>query len=308
MFDNIIALSLFFTAILGGAALSGVYSEKSGVVNIAINGFMIFGALFYSLFRHNMAADVNGWVQLPMMLIAGMIVAVLSLLHSFASITLKSNQVVSGTAINLLASGVALFIIQVIYKAGSNGMNSGFQIVAAGKNNLDWKYGISLPVITCFIIFLAAWVVLKYTRLGRRIQAAGENPQALASQGISVVAIRYISVTISGFLAGIAGAVFAQLQGTFRGDVQGLGFVAMAIMIFGQWQIPLVILAAVAFSLLNGLSGAINAGLTSNTLLRDNKELIKALPFVLSLVTLIFTSKRTLAPKAVGIPYDKSQR
>lgn len=308
MLDNIIALALFFTAIMGGAALSGVYSEKSGVVNIAINGFMIFGALFYALIRKNMADDINGWVQLPMMFIAGMIVAVLSLLHSFASITLKSNQVVSGTAINLLASGVALFMINVVYSSGSTGMTSSYQIVAAGKNNLDWRYGISLPVITCFIIFFIAWFVLKFTRLGRRIQAAGENPQALASQGISVVTIRYISVTISGFLAGIAGAVFAQLQGSFHGNVQGLGFVAMAIMIFGQWQIPLVILAAVAFSLLNGLSGAINAGLTTNTTLIENKELIKALPFVLSLVTLIFTSRRTLAPKAVGIPYDKSKR
>lgn len=306
MFNNVFALAFWFAAILGLGALGGYFSEKGGVINIAINGLMIFGTLIYAILKRYAGAVDSGWMQLPMMLIVGLATALFGLLHGFASIHLKANQTISGTAINMLSAGIAMFVIMVIYKSGSQGMDSSWKDVAASQSVLDWKYAIALPVILAIAIFIIAFCFMKFTKLGSRIKAAGDNPQALESQGISVVRIRYIAVGISGFLAGISGAIFAQRLGHISGNVQGLGFVAMAILIAGQWSIPLIGLASILFAVLNALGNT--TVLDRPQFFVDNSNLLMALPFVLSLVTLVFTSRNSQAPKAAGIPYDKSKR
>lgn len=305
MFNNVFALAFWFAAILGLGALGGYFSEKGGVVNIAINGLMIFGTLMYAIMKRYVGVE-NGWMQLPMIIIVGLATSIFGMLHGFASIHLKANQTISGTAINMLAAGIALFTIMVIYKSGSQGMESSWKDVAASQSVLDWKYAISLPVGLAIVIFAIAFAFMKFTKLGTRIKAAGDNPQALESQGISVVRIRYIAVGISGFLAGISGAIFAQKMGHISGNVQGLGFVALAILIAGQWSIPLIGLASIVFAVLNALGNT--TVLDRPQFFVDNSNLLMALPFVLSLVTLVFTSRNSNVPKAAGIPYDKSKR
>lgn len=303
--NNLVAMSLWFTAILGLGALSGLFSEKGGIVNIAINGVMIFGALIYAILKKYIE-NGSGYMQIPAFLIVALAGAIFAMLHAFASINLKANQVISGTAINLLSAGIAIFVIKVVFKM-QDGIPSQFKNLTLGENNLDWKFGIAFPVIMAFTIFVLAFVFLHFTRLGMRIKAAGDNPQALEAQGISVIRIRYIAVMISGSFAALAGSVFAQLI-KFQGNVQGLGFVALAILIFGQWKIPFVVIGSIIFSALNTFGSVTPILSDAPVFLQDNKDLISAIPFVASLVILAFTSKNSKAPRAAGIPYDKSKR
>ena len=309
MLNVIISFSIIYSVILGTGALSGLFSERSGVVNIGINGMIIFGSLSYCLMNKLIGSETNPWVQLPVFIIVGLIVSLFALLHGLASITLKANQVASGTAINLLASGVALFLINYLFEGGA--VSEFFTHVSLSQKNISWKYAISLPVFFCLFLFAIAFVFLKYTKLGKYIKAAGENPHALESQGISVIRIRYYALLISGFLAGISGCVYAQTKSYFSGNVEGLGFIALAILIFGRWRIVLVLMGALLYGTLSGINQAIIINpdnISRENWIIENRDLFQIMPFLFSILTLIFTSHNSKVPKFVGVPYEKSGR
>lgn len=326
-------------------ALAGVFSERSGVINLALEGIMIMGAfigvmavrilqglpVFEEAFANNQYFKLQ-LMEILVMLIAAVGGAIFSLLLSFASINLKADQTIGGTALNMLAPAIVLFLVRII--ANQNTLN-----MLDGSNSADWfmlkkkmfGYGAKeqmgfigrtlldktyLATYIVIFVFILLSIILYKTRFGLRLRSCGENPQAADSLGISVVKMRYSGVTISGALAGMGGFVYAlTTQGcTCNGDVAGFGFLALAVMIFGNWK-PLNIALA---SLLFGLFKCISAGYSSLDINGDGKFLLAdigisayvylLLPYVITLIVLALTSKSSRAPKAEGIPYDKGKR
>ena len=255
----------------------------------------------------------------------------LSLLLSFASINLKADQTIGGTALNLMAPALVLFLIRIIdgqnildmktgdsatwfmLKKSTFGIPKSQDIGFLGETFLNKVY---LATYICILLFTVMSILLYKTRFGLRLRACGENPQAADSLGINVYKMRYAGTTISGALAGMGGFVYAltTTNCTSNGDVAGFGFLALAVMIFGNWE-PLNIAGA---SLLFGLFKCIAAAYSSIDINADgvymlaeigiSSHLYRMLPYLVTLVVLAFTSKKSRAPKAEGIPYDKGSR
>ena len=325
-------------------ALAGVFAERSGIINLALEGIMILGAFAGVLFVNLMqgldvfttAARTGGWATLQMLEIAAMLVAALlgavfSLLLSFASINLRADQTIGGTALNLMAPALVLFLVRVIanqntlrmatgdaaswfmIKKSTFGIDKSTDIGFLGETFLNKVY---LATYLCILVFVVLSVILYKTRFGLRLRSCGENPQAADSLGINVYRMRYAGTTISGALAGMGGFVYSLTTAncTANGDVAGFGFLALAVMIFGNWK-PLNIALA---SLLFGLFKCIAAAYTTIDINGDgvyllaelgiSSHLYRMLPYLVTLVVLAFTSKKSRAPKAEGIPYDKGQR
>ncbi len=289
-------------AVLLIAAMAGLYSERSGVVNIAIDGMMIIGALVYALLGKFLSQYGNG-MQIIALLIATIAGGAFALLHGFASITLKAQQVISGTALNLLATGLGLFFVSIPALAAGNMIQTGFSTIGIDRAQI-----INIFLIIAIILAIFTFVFFKFTKTGIRYAGCGENPNAIDADGINVIKTRYKAVIISGCLAGLAGAMFTHyVSGQFRGDVQGQGYIALAIMIFGQWRIQYITLGAVLFSFLIALAGTLWR-FTGWNIADPSNQLLKILPFVLALVTMVAFSKYSKIPKASGIPFDKSLR
>ena len=340
----VIQQTLLYAVPLMIVALAGVFAERSGIINLALEGIMIFGAFIGVLFVHLMqsvdfflnAARTGDWLtlqglELLAMLAAAVMGAVFSLLLSFASINLKADQTIGGTALNLMAPALVLFLVRVLtsqntlrmttgdsaswfmIKKSSLGIDKDTDLGFLGETFLNKVY---LATYICIIIFVVLSVILYKTRFGLRLRACGENPQAADSLGINVYKMRYIGTTISGALAGMGGFVYALTTAncTANGDVAGFGFLALAVMIFGNWK-PLNIAGA---SLLFGLFKCIAAGYSSIDINGDGRFLLaeigisshlyRMLPYLVTLLVLAFTSKKSRAPKAEGIPYDKGSR
>lgn len=287
--------------VLAIGALSGLFSERAGVINIAINGMMIIGALSFSLIGKSLNEAMGNGSQILAFIFAGAITAVFSLLHAFACIHLKAQQVVVGTAINVLASGVALFI--VILQEGAKVETRYQQLMEIKSFPL-----INFIFILTVILLIGSWFVLNKTKWGLRHVAAGENPNALEAAGINVFRTRYVAVIISGFLAGITGGMMVFKLGVFSGNVQGYGFICLAILIFGQWRIEFIALAAILFATLNTFVARIILYDWVPSSLKSNSDVLRTVPFILSIITMIIFSKKSKAPKAAGIPFDKSLR
>ena len=296
-------------------AIGAMYTERSGVINIALEGIMVMGAFtsitFINIFQEQMSGQT---LLLLAILIAGITGGIFSLLHAFAAINLKADQTISGTALNMLAPAFAIFIAR---------MTSGVQqIPFADTFHISEVAGLSkIPVIgpmlfsnvyiTTYIgfgIFILAGIVIAKTKFGLRLRACGEHPQAADSVGINVYRIRYAGVIISGVLAGIGGLVFVVPTSTnFNASVAGYGFLALAVLIFGQWRTRRILGAAFFFGVMKTFASAYSA----IPVLKDwpiPNEVYKMLPYVATLVVLIFLSKNSQAPKAEGIPYDKGSR
>ena len=325
-------------------ALAGVFAERSGIINLALEGIMIFGAFVGVYFVRIMqgldifmnAARGGDWVTLQLLEILAMLAAagvgaLFSLLLSFASINLKADQTIGGTALNLMAPALVLFLIRVLANQNTLMMATGdsaswFMIKKSTfgiDKNVDLGFigetffnKVYLATYICIILFVVLSVILYKTRFGLRLRSCGENPQAADSLGINVYHMRYAGTTISGALAGMGGFVYALSTAncTANGDVAGFGFLALAVMIFGNWK-PLNIAGA---SLLFGLFKCIAAaygtidingdGVFMLTEIGINAHFYRMLPYLISLLVLAFTSKKSRAPKAEGIPYDKGQR
>jgi ABC-type uncharacterized transport system permease subunit len=321
----VFAPDLFASAIriatpLALAAMGGTICERSGVVNIALEGLMLIAAFFGTAAA--LAAPtalgvsplVGSWIGVGAAILAGVVMASL---HAFASITLKSDQVVSGTAINILALGLTGFLIQVFYNR--TGTTDGaatlpplfvFDLKLTGPLGTIWEWfsGIVLghtPLVyaTILIAVLAQWAMYR-TRWGLRLRALGEHPRAADTVGISVVRGRYMAVLVSGALAGLAGANLSLEQvGSFSENMtSGRGFIALAANIFGRWTPVGSYLA----SLLFGFAEALEIRLQSfSAVIKVPPQFFLMLPYVLTVVVLAGFMGRAVSPAAVGKPYEK---
>lgn len=318
-------------------ALAGVFAERSGIINLALEGIMIFGAFTGVLFvntvqRLGLFTKEDGLLLTVLtMLFSALLGAVFSMLLSLAAVNLRSNQTVSGTALNMLAAALSLFLINLITNQNVISMASGdasdWFMIRKKALGFDVKtdYGFFLETFffksypasyICILIFILLSVILYKTAFGLRLRACGENPHAADSLGINVRKMRWIGTTISGALAGAGGFVFVLTTAncSASGDVAGFGFLALAVMIFGNWN-PVSIVGA---SLLFGISKCIAAAYSTLDLNGDGNFLLaqvgistnfyRMLPYIITLIVLAFTSKKSRAPKAEGIPYDKSLR
>ncbi len=297
----LIAGTLRMAAPLIFTALGGVFSEKSGVVNIGLEGMMIMGAFFGVLGTYKTGSPLIGVL---FAMIAG---AAISLVHAFLSINLRADQIISGTAINLFALALASFLIGPIFKTGgqTNVVKKlsynlpGFLKNVPVLNNLNWF------VIAALILVFVANFVLYKTSFGLRVRAVGEHPSAADTMGINVYKIRYICVIISGILAGLGGATLSiGMTPLYKdGMVAGRGFIALAAMIFGNWKPIGTMWACMLFAF--GTSFQIIAqGFAINL----PNEFYESIPYILTMLALAGFIGRTEAPRADGKPYIKGQR
>lgn len=307
--------TLAFSIPLLVVALGGMFSERSGVVNIALEGTMIAGAFTSILFLNLVQDKMSGQLLLILaIVIAGLSGVLISLFHAYASINMKADQVISGTAINMLTPAVAIYIARMIFTVQQISFKNTFRIPKVpllgdipGIGDVLFKDAYITTYLGFAILIVSAFVLFK-TRFGLRLRACGEHPHAADSVGVNVYKIRYAGVMISGLLGGIGGLIFVIPTSTnFNATVAGYGFLALAVLIFGQWK-PLRILFAAFFF---GFMKTIAATYSSIPLLLNlgvPSTFFKMTPFIATLIVLAFTSKKSQAPKAAGVPYDQSTR
>jgi simple sugar transport system permease protein len=296
-----------------------MFSERSGVINIALEGIMIMGAfagiLFINVVQHAAGQLIPGQLLLLMAVAVSMLTGVVvSLLHAYASINLKADQIISGTAINMLAPAVAIYIARLIRTVQQIPFVNQFRIDKVSLLGDIPFFGpllFSNTYITTyigFLIFALSAGVLYKTRFGLRLRSCGEHPQAADSAGINVYAMRYAGVMISGALAGLGGLVFVIPTSTqFNAEVSGYGFLALAVLIFGQWKPTRIFAAAFFFGLMKAVSSSYS-GISFMSVIPIPSYVYKMIPYIATLLVLAFSSKMSQAPKAEGIPYDKGRR
>lgn len=308
---------MFFSIPLLIVALGGMFSERSGVVNIALEGIMVAGAFTSIFFINRMQDSMSG----QLLLILAILIAVLtgmafSLLHAYAAINLKSDQTISGTALNMIAPALAIYLARSLQPNGVQQIQftNTFRLTKVpvlGDIPFLGPLLFQNAYITTYIgfaIFAAAAFVLYKTRFGLRLRACGEHPQAADSAGINVYRTRYAGVLISGALAGLGGLVYVIPTSTnFNATVSGYGFLALAVLIFGQWKPLRILVAAFFFGLMKTIASAYS-GVPFLADLGIPSDVYKMIPFIATLIVLMFTSKRSQAPRASGIPYDKGAR
>ena len=340
----LIRQTLIYAVPLMIVALAGIFAERSGIINLALEGIMIFGAFAGVLFVRlvqmwgwfDAAKAAGDWISLQGFMVLAMLVAaalgsLFSLLLAFAAINLRADQTIGGTALNLMAPALVLFFVRILANQNTLQMYTGDSASWFMVKKAMFGYGrkdemgflgdtflnkVYFATYLCIIIFIILSVILYKTRFGLRLRSCGENPQASDSLGINVVKMRYAGVSISGALAGMGGFVYAltTTNCSANGDVAGFGFLALAVMIFGNWK-PLNVAGA---ALLFGLFKCIAASYASLDINGDGVFLLKnlgintnfyrMLPYLITLIVLAFTSKSSRAPKAEGIPYDKGTR
>ena len=278
------------------AATGGMICERAGVVNIALEGLMVIGA-FVAATAHVLLEDTIAFSVPLAFLLAAFFGCLFSLIHAFASVTLRADQIISGTGINLLSLGITVFFSQLIFNADRTLIFRRGMPTINGFHPTAW-IALAILIIVAFMLYKRPW--------GLRLRAAGEHPQALASAGVSVIKMRYTAILISGVLAGIAGAsvVLTQdIQFTVT-TINGKGFIALAAVSFGRW-LPLGILGA---STLFGFSSAMSVIFVNFDRLRAlPSEFFSLLPYLITLLALVIFSGKDYAPRAVGQPYDKGK-
>ena len=280
-------------------ALGGVFSEKSGVVNIALEGIMLMGAFASVVATYY---TKNPWIGVIFAMLVG---AVFAAIHAVVSIKYKANQVVSGTAINMLAGGVTIFMLRLLFNVEGTSPSVAKlpQWYIPGT-----EYSFNPIVYFALILVVVSWVVLYKTPLGLRIRTVGEHPAAADTVGINVYRVRYLAVIISGVLAGLAGAHLAIGEGTVfvRNMTAGRGFIALAAMIIGNWH-PIGALGA---ALLFGYSEAVQITLSGITIAgaKVPSQFIEMIPYVVTIIVLAGFIGKTVPPKASGVAYEKGER
>jgi simple sugar transport system permease protein len=314
MLELIIPTALFVAAPLIFTALGGMFSERSGVVNIGLEGLMVIGAFVAIVFNLTYAdafGDATPWLSILVAMGAG---ALLSILHAVASITFRADQVVSGVAINFLAIGLSLFLVKLFYGKGQTDR------ITESFSKIDIPLLSDIPVIgpllfsngyiTTYIAIITAfavWFVMYKTPFGLRLRSVGEHPMAADTMGINVVKMRYIGVILSGAFAGAGGAVYATIiaRDFSHATISGQGFMALAALIFGKWHPLGAMGAAIFFGLAQGLS-VIGGQLPLLEGIPTMYLLIT--PYVLTILALTGFIGRADAPKALGTPYEKGKR
>ena len=310
----LIQYTLIFASVLILVALGGCFSEHSGVINIGLEGIMVMGALGGALMMKFLPADSNAFMMIVLVVLASVIVCMIySLLLAVAAINFKADQTLVGTAMNLLGTAAATVLVKAMNTAENpDNVSSTIQYIEAKKAFIVNIGGFEFNwfMLLALIALIAAYVTLYKTRFGLRLMACGEHPQAADSVGINVYKMRYAGVIISGMLGGLGGIVYITAgvsEWKFENGVAGFGFLALAVMIFGQWKPTRIALAALLFGLFRALAN-VYTGFDFLNALQLPSSVYNMLPYIISLIVLAFTSKNSRAPKAEGIPYDKGQR
>ncbi len=307
--------TMFFTIPLLIVALGGMFSERSGIVNIALEGIMTIGAFTSILFINLTQGFMSGQTQLILaILVAGIAGLLFSLFHAYASINMKADQVISGTALNIFAPAFAIFVARLIQQVQQITFDNTFRIDSVpvlGSIPVIGDLFFKNTYITTYIglgILVISYIVLYKTKFGLRLRACGEHPQAADSVGINVYKMQYAGVMISGLLGGIGGLVFVIPTSTnFNATVAGYGFLALAVLIFGQWKPMRILYASLFFGLMKTVAASYSGIAILNSLGIPN-SVYKMIPYIATLVVLAFTSKKSQAPRASGVPYDKGAR
>ena len=311
----LIQYTLIFASVLLLVALGGCFAEHSGVINIGLEGIMVIGALGGALVMKFMPVSVGA----PVMILTTIVVSALfglifSLLLAVAAINFRADQTITGTAMNMLATAAATVGVKAMNTAMSGGSDVSSDIAYTQSKDLFLVrlggFEFNWFMLVAVIALVVSYILLYKTRFGLRLMACGEHPQAADSVGINVYKMRYAGVLISGALGGLGGIVFITAGVSvwkFETGVAAFGFLALAVMIFGGWQPLKIALAALLFGFCRAL-GNVYAGFDFLVALNVPSFVYNMLPYVISLVVLAFTSKRSRAPKAEGIPYDKSTR
>jgi ABC-type uncharacterized transport system permease subunit len=272
------------------AALGGLFSERAGVVNIALEGIMLAGAFTAAALTY---AAGSPWVGLLGGIGAGLLIATI---HALACIRYRADQVVSGTAINILMSGVPGFLSGALF------LSSGSTPQLQKEQLIPYT-----PMVMAGLLVPLTWYVLYRTPFGLRLRAVGENPEAADAAGVSVASIRYAGVLLSGVLAGIGGAYLSIGQSSLftRNMTSGRGFIALAALIFGKWRPVQTMLACLLF----GLTEAVSIQMQGVVKLPSGEDIpvqfIQMVPYVLTIVVLAGFIGQSRPPRALGIPYDK---
>ena len=309
----LIQYTLIFTSVLMLVALGGCFSEHSGVINIGLEGIMVFGALGGALVMRYLPAGTPAFVMVVVSIIAAMCVGILySLLLAVAAINFKADQTLVGTAMNLLGTAAATVIVKAINTAADSSNPSSEIMYIEAKKSFIISEGTEFSwfMILALILLIASYIILYKTKFGLRLMACGEHPQAADSVGINVYRMRYAGVMISGLLGGLGGLVYITAGVSawkFENGVAGFGFLALAVMIFGQWKPGRIALAALLFGLFRALSNTY-VGFPTLASLNLPGNVYNMMPYIVSLIVLALTSKNSRAPKAEGIPYDKGSR
>lgn len=307
--------TMLFTIPLMIVALGGMFSERSGVVNIALEGIMTMGAFTGILFLNLTGGRMSGQAQLLLaILISTATGAAFAFFHAYASINMKANQTISGTALNMFAPAFAIFVARVIQGVQQIQFSNTFRIESVpllGKIPFFGPLLFQNTYITTYLgilILVVSTLVLYKTRFGLRLRSCGEHPQAADAAGINVYRMQYAGVLISGMLGGLGGLVFVVPTSTnFNADVAGYGFLALAVLIFGQWKPVKIMWASLFFGLMKAVAAAYS-GIPFLAATGIPSYVYKMILYLATLVVLVFTSKNSQAPRASGIPYDKGQR
>ncbi len=310
----LIQYTLIFASVLMLVALGGCFSEHSGVINIGLEGIMVMGALGGALMMRYLPDGTAVPVMILMVCLAAVLAGALySLLLAVAAVNFNADQTIVGTAMNMLGTAAATVIVKALNVAANpNDVSSTIQYVEQKKafyfnvGNLE----LSWFMIIAVALLVISHIILYKTRFGLRLCACGEHPQAADSVGINVYKMRYAGVIISGILGGLGGIVYITSgvsEWKFENGVAGFGFLALAVMIFGQWKPMNIALAALLFGLMRALSN-VYVAFPLLAGLNIPGTVYNMLPYIISLLVLIFTSKKSRAPKAEGIPYDKGSR
>ena len=281
------------------AALGAAFSERGGVINIALEGIMLVGALAYVLGAH---ATGSPWIGAGCAVIAGVATAAL---HALVTVTFRADQITSGLGINLLAAGLTRFVLKQVFHSSSNSSRvvgcEGFSVPGIlGVPGLGPVFASPLVLLTLALIGAGHWLLFRSV-FGLRLRAAGERPESLTTLGLSVAAQRTQGVLISGALAGLAGAWLASEQHSFTdGMTSGRGYIALAAMIVGKWS-PI---GGAAACLLFGAAEALQITLQGSAF---PSELLQMLPYLVTMLALAGFIGRAIPPRSVGVPYDPEQ-
>ena len=310
----LIQYTLIFASVLVLVALGGCFAEHSGVINLGLEGIMVIGALGGALMMRYAPDSFGPLLLILCVLIAAIIFGVAySALLGVACINFKANQTIVGTALNMLGTAAATVAVKAINTAANpDDVSSTIQyveekkafIVNIGTFEINWF------MLIAVIGVVGAYITLYKTKFGLRLMACGEHPQAADSVGINVYKMRWAGVLISGMFGGLGGICYI-LSGVsewkFENGVAGFGFLALAVMIFGQWKPSRIAMAALIFGFFRALSNVF-FGFPFLVALNIPGSVYNMLPYIICLIVLAFTSKKSRAPKAEGIPYDKGQR
>ena len=322
VFGDLLSSMIAFAVPLILVALGAMYSERSGTINIALEGIMIVGGLvasllFKALNGTEFATNAPQLAVLLGILLAAAVGALYSFFLAFASIRLKADQTIGGTALNMLAPALAIVITWPVQGQGQTAIYTSAWVPLATapvdpnffERVLLKNMYLTTPI--CILVIIATEIIIYKTKFGLRLAACGENPAAADSVGINVYRMRYIGVMISGALAGVGGVAFTLAAGSgFASTVAGYGFLALAVMIFGNWQPTKIVLAALLFAFFKSLSGMSSSipFLPSFDNVKESLYIYLMIPYIVTMIILALTSKKSRAPKAEGIPYDKGAR